>query len=117
MLTVYSYSKCSTCRDAHKWLNQNGIQFTEKAIRETPPTVAELRAALQLMGGDLRKLFNSSGLDYRALGLKDRLPGLTEAEALNLLSENGNLVKRPLLIGKGIALAGFKPEIWEKILL
>ena len=117
MPTVYTYAKCSTCRNALKWLDKGGIQHQVKAIRETPPTSAELKSALKLMGGDLRKLFNTSGHDYRELGLKDRLPTLTENEAITLLSENGNLVKRPFLIGNSIALTGFKPEIWQKALL
>ncbi len=117
MQTVYTYAKCSTCRDALKWLDQHEVPYRVKAIRETPPTTAELESALQLMGGDLRKLFNTSGQDYRELGLKDRLPTLSETAAITLLSENGNLVKRPFLIGDGIALAGFKPEIWQKNLL
>ena len=69
------------------------------------------------MGGDLRKLFNTSGMDYRALGMKDRLPAMSDDEAFDLLSKNGNLVKRPFLIGDGTALAGFKAEIWRKTLV
>ena len=88
-----------------------------KAIRETPPTTAELKTALKLLGGDIRKLFNSSGMDYRALGMKDKLPAMSEDDAIELLSQNGNLVKRPFLIGNGVALVGFKPEIWRETLL
>ena len=77
MLKLYAYSGCSTCRNAIKWLKQHDIAFTEIAIRETPPSVPELRAMLEAMGGDLRRLFNTSGLDYRALGIKDKLPELT----------------------------------------
>jgi arsenate reductase len=117
MLTVYVYQKCSTCRDALKWLNDHGIAHEVKAIRETPPTTAELKTAFKLHGGDIRKLFNSSGMDYRALGMKDKLPAMNEDEANNLLSRNGNLVKRPFVIGNGVALVGFKPEIWRKTLL
>ncbi len=117
MPTVYIHSKCSTCRDAVKWLDERGIAHRTKEIRETPPAPAELKTALKLLGGDIRKLFNTSGMDYRALGLKDRLPVMSEAQCIELLSHNGNLVKRPFVIGKGTALAGFKPEIWEKALL
>jgi len=117
MFTVYLYQKCSTCRDAVKWLDEHGVAHRSKAIRETPPSPAELEAALKLLGGDIRKLFNTSGMDYRALGLKDKLPTMSEAQCIDLLSRNGNLVKRPFVIGKGAALAGFKPEIWEKTLL
>ena len=116
MLTVYVYQKCSTCRDALKWLAARGIHYQEKAIRETPPTVAELKVALKEYGGNLRSIFNTSGLDYRALGLKDRLPGMAETEALELLAKNGNLVKRPFLTGDGKVLVGFKEADWEKTL-
>jgi arsenate reductase len=116
MLTVYVYQKCSTCRDAMKWLNSRGITYQVKAIRETPPTVAELKTALAASGGDMRKLFNVSGTDYRELGLKDRLPTMREADAFDLLSKNGNLVKRPFLIGDGKMLTGFKEAEWmEKL--
>lgn len=117
MLTVYIYQKCSTCRDALKWLDDHGVPHKVKAIRETPPTPTELKTALAIMGGDIRKLFNTSGMDYRALGMKDRLPAMSETESLDLLSQNGNLVKRPFLIGEGKALAGFKPGIWQATLL
>ncbi|MEI7908397.1 MAG: arsenate reductase family protein [Verrucomicrobiota bacterium] len=116
MPTVYCYEKCSTCRDALKWLDGQGLAYQIKAIRDTPPTVAELRRALIAVGGELRKLFNSSGLDYRALGLKDRLPAMTETEALELLSNNGNLVRRPFLIGGATVLVGFKPAAWQQAL-
>ena len=114
MFKVYVYQKCSTCRDALKWLGDHGIPHTVMAIRETPPTHAELESALRLLGNDIRKLFNTSGMDYRALGMKDKLPAMTEAEAIDLLSKNGNLVKRPFLIGDGKALTGFKPDVWKK---
>lgn len=117
MLTIYVYQKCSTCRDALKWLDEHGIAHEVMAIRETPPTPAELQAALKLLGGDIRKLFNSSGMDYRALGMKDKLPALSESEAIDLLSHNGNLVKRPFVLGKDLALVGFKPDAWHNTLL
>ena len=116
MFKVYAYQKCSTCRDALKWLDAHSIPHTVMAIRETPPTPAELTAALGLLGGDIRRLFNTSGMDYRALGMKDRLPVMSEAEAIGLLAQNGNLVKRPFLIGEGKALTGFKTDIWQKAL-
>jgi arsenate reductase len=117
MLTVYVYQKCSTCRDALKWLDDHGLAHQTKPIRETPPTPAELKAALKLLGGDIRKLFNSSGMDYRALELAKQLPQLSDEEAIALLAGNGNLIKRPLVIGKGLALAGFKPAQWSQTLL
>ncbi len=116
MIKVYAYQKCSTCRDALKWLDTHGIPYTVKAIRETPPSPAELKSALGITGGDIRKLFNTSGMDYRALGMKDKLPAMSEAEAIALLAKNGNLVKRPFLTGDGKALVGFKPDAWEKTL-
>ena len=116
MLTVYCYQNCSTCREALKWLADRGISHTVKAIRETPPTVRELRAALKAFDGDLRRLFNTSGMDYRAQGLKDQLPTMTESVAFELLSHNGNLVKRPFLVGDGKVLVGFKQAEWEKTL-
>lgn len=113
MLNVYVYHRCSTCRDALKWLDQHGIAYQDIPIRETPPSAAELKKALKFLNGDLRKLFNSSGMDYRALGLKDKLPTLSEDQALALLSQNGNLVKRPFVLGKDFALVGFKPDAWK----
>lgn len=119
MLKLYAYQGCSTCRNAIKWLARNGIAFEETAIRETPPSVAELRLMLDGSGGDLRRLFNTSGLDYRALGLKDKLPAMTADAALKLLSTNGNLVKRPFAIDatRKIFLTGFKEDEWRAALL
>ena len=116
MLTVYAYEKCDTCRKALKWLAANGVPHQVKPIRETPPSPAELRTALASNNGELRRLFNTSGVDYRAMGLKDRLPGLGEEDALNLLATHGNLVKRPFLIGNGVSLVGFHPESWQQAL-
>ena len=116
MLKVYIYQKCSTCREALKWLDAHGIKHEVKAIRETPPTVSELKVALAAANGDLRKIFNTSGMDYRAMGLKGRLPSISENEALEMLSRHGNLVKRPFVIGNGIALVGFKKPEWESAL-
>ncbi len=116
MVTIYIYQGCSTCRTAVKWLRENGIEHKVKAIRETPPSPAELRSAIAA-GGSLRKVFNTSGADYRAMGLATRLDSMPEAEAVKLLTTNGNLVKRPFLIGKNIALTGFKIAVWRKTLL
>jgi arsenate reductase len=116
MLTVYSYQNCGTCRDARKWLDAKGIPYRLKAIRKTPPSRAELKKALEALGGDMRKLFNTSGMDYRELGLKDALPKMGEPEAISLLESNGNLVKRPFVTGDGKALVGFKKDAWEEAL-
>jgi arsenate reductase len=118
MLKIYTYQGCSTCRNAVRWLKERGIAFDEHPIRDTPPSVTELKTVLNAVG-TLRALFNTSGQDYRALNLKERLPALTEAEALQLLSENGNLVKRPFVLDpeRGVYLTGFKPQEWETALL
>ncbi len=118
MLKVYLYQGCSTCKSAAKWLKSHQIAFEEKAIRETPPTVEELNQALKARGGDLRGLFNTSGQDYRALGLKDQLPSMTPQEAIQLLSQNGNLVKRPFALDakKDLSLVGFKEAEWAAAL-
>lgn len=115
-VTVYTLAKCSTCREAVKWLHDHGIAFVEKPIRETPPGRSELQTMLAAHGGDLRRLFNTSGLEYRALGLAQKLPQLDEAEALRLLAGNGMLVKRPFLLGPGVALVGFKEKAWAEAL-
>jgi arsenate reductase len=116
MIRFYGYSGCSTCKTALKWLKARGIVHEERAIRETPPTLAELKAMLAAHDGDLRPLFNTSGQDYRALGLKDKLPRLSTEEALKLLASNGNLVKRPFVMdaARGLYLTGFKEEVWER---
>lgn len=119
MLKLYAYQGCSTCRNAIKWLKQHDIAFNEIPIRETPPSVAELRAMLDACDDDLRRLFNTSGLDYRALGMKDKLPTMTTDAALKLLSTTGNLVKRPFAIdmAKKIFLVGFKQDEWQAALV
>ncbi len=114
MLKVYTYAKCSTCRKAVKFLRDHQVEFTELPIRETPPSLVELKAMLKSRDGNLRTLFNTSGLDYKAQGLSTKLPGMTEAAALDLLATNGNLVKRPFAIGKDVHLAGFNEEAWAK---
>lgn len=115
-ITVYTLKQCSTCRDAVKWLQARKIAFVEKPIRETPPTVAELRTVLAARDGQLRRLFNSSGIEYRALKIAEKLPGLSEEEALALLASNGSLVKRPLVVGQKVGLVGFDEEAWAAAL-
>jgi arsenate reductase len=114
MLKVYTYAKCSTCRKAVKFLRDHQIKFEELPIRETPPSLAELKSMLE--GKNLKALFNTSGLDYKALGLSAKLPGLSDAEALNLLAKNGNLVKRPFAIGNDVRLVGFDEQAWGSAL-
>lgn len=116
MLRIYTLSNCDSCRAATKWLRGHGLAFEERAIRETPPTLAELRRMLAAQDGDIRRLFNTAGRDYRDQGLAEKLPALSEAAALALLAANGNLVKRPFLIGEGVALVGFKEPAWSEAL-
>lgn len=115
MITVYTYASCDSCRKAVKWLRAADVAFVEKPIRETPPAITELRAMLKHLGGseELRRLFNTAGQDYRALGLKDKLPTMSETDSLTLLSKNGNLVKRPFLLGKNVGLTGFDEAVWK----
>jgi len=115
-LLVYSYAKCSTCRDATRWLRDHGVPFTEKPIYEQPPTAAELRQMLKLQDGNLRRLFNTSGIQYRERGLAEKLPQLSEAEALALLGSDGRLVKRPFVLGAGVGLLGFDADKWAQAL-
>ena len=113
---VYVYSKCSTCRDALRLLEERGVTPEVVPIREQPPTVAELRQMLGYLGGDVRRLYNSSGMDYRSMGLKDHLPQMSLEEALELLSKNGNLVKRPFALAADRGVVGFKREQWDAFL-
>jgi len=114
MLTIYAYDRCDTCRKALRWLDDHSIAHRTKAIRETPPSVAELKIMLAAQGGEVRKLFNTSGVDYREQGIAKKLPDLSQAEAIALLAANGNLVKRPFVIGDDHHLVGFKPETWTE---
>ena len=112
-LRVWAYKNCGTCRDALKFLAERKVAHEVIPIRETPPGVAELRAMLAHTGGEVRRLFNTSGQDYRALNMKERLPALSVEEALALLAANGNLVKRPFALAKDSGAVGFKPAEWE----
>ncbi len=113
-LRIYTYAGCDTCSKALKFLKAEGLKPEVIPIRERPPARPELKAMLARYGGELRKLFNTSGQDYRSLGLKDRLPTLTESEALSLLSKNGNLVKRPFLILGEDGCVGFSEADWKR---
>ncbi len=116
-LRIYAYEKCDTCRRALKFLAAKKVAHEVVPIRTQPPTVAELRAMLGYVGGDLRRLFNTAGQDYRALDLKTRLPKMTMEEALALLSTNGNLVKRPFALTKNAGVVGFREDEWEKLIV
>ncbi len=112
MCRLYTYKNCSTCRKAKKCLDARGIAYTEHPIRETPPTPAELARMLKAYDGKMTRLFNTSSQDYRDAGLKDKLPSLSQDEAFALLRKNGNLVKRPFLLGENVAVVGFKDDEW-----
>ena len=113
-IQVYTYRSCDTCRRAVKWLNAEGIAFTEKPIRETPPTVRQLRAMLAAYGGERRRILNTAGRDYREQKLGDRLDAMSDAELFGLLSGNGNLVKRPFVSGDDVQIVGFNEVEWKK---
>lgn len=115
-MKVYAYAGCDSCRKALKFLAAHGVEPEVIAIREQPPKVAELRAMLRHVGGEMRRLFNTSGQDYRAMNLSAKLPTMPESEALALLAANGNLVKRPFALTKTAGAVGFKPEEWERLL-
>lgn len=117
MLKVYEYAKCSTCVKALKFLDAKKVDYEKKAIVDTPPSMKELKemlAHLKENGGSLRNLFNTSGLVYKEMKLSEKLPTLSESEALKLLAENGKLVKRPFVIGNDAHLVGFKEDEWKK---
>ena len=113
-MTVLCYSKCGTCRKALAWLDARGISYENRPIKEQNPTADELRQWIALSGLDTRKFFNTSGLLYKELQLKDKLPHMSAEEQIALLSSDGMLVKRPLLIGDGFVLVGFKEKEWEE---
>ena len=110
------YPPCSTCQKARKWLEANNIPFTARHIKEDNPTYEELSAWYRSSGLPLKKFFNTSGLVYKALGLKDKLPNMTEEEQLRLLATDGMLVKRPLVIADNVILTGFREKEWEEAL-
>ena len=114
-LKVYEYKGCGTCRKALKWLEVKGVKYKKVPIREQPPTKAELKRMLKIYNGNMRRLFNTSGGDYQALNLKDKLPEMSTEEAVNLLADNGNLIKRPFMLTKGGGVIGFKVEEWEDL--
>ncbi|MDO5345805.1 MAG: arsenate reductase family protein [Lachnospiraceae bacterium] len=110
------YPKCSTCQKARKWLEANGAAFTARHIKEENPTVEELKDWHQKSGLPLKRFFNTSGLLYKELQLKDRLPHMSEEEQYALLASDGMLVKRPILVGEDFVLTGFKEAEWKDVL-
>ena len=113
-MLVLVYRKCSTCMKALKWLEENSIEFEERPIKEENPTYEELKAWYEMSGMSLKKFFNTSGLLYKEMQLKDKLPQMSEDEQLELLATNGMLVKRPLVVGEDFVLTGFKEGEWEE---
>ena len=114
MIKFICYLRCTTCQKAQKWLDENQIQYELRHIKEQNPTKEELRQWAALSGVPLRKLFNTSGLLYKELGLKDKLPTMTDEQMLDLLASDGMLVKRPLLVSDDFTLIGFKEPEWEE---
>ena len=117
MLKVYCYNRCTTCRKALKWLEDHGIAHTVVDIKSEHPDEAALRAYYRQSGLPLKRFFNTSGIPYRELGLSKKLPDMSEDEQLRLLASDGMLVKRPLVVGDGFILTGFKEAEWEARLL
>ena len=111
------YPACSTCQKAKKWLTENKIEYTNRLIVEDNPTTEELKAWIPLSGLPVKKFFNTSGLLYKEMNLKDRLKDMSEGEQLELLASDGMLVKRPVLVGDDFVLVGFKESQWEEALL
>ena len=113
-MTFICYSKCTTCQKAGKWLDENQIPYELRDIKLENPSYEELAVWYRRSGLPLKKLFNTSGLLYKSMGLKEKLPGMSEEEMLRLLATDGMLVKRPLLVGDDFVLAGFKEAEWAQ---
>ena len=116
MMTFICYAKCNTCKKAQAWLTAQGKEFEVRDIKEQNPTEAELRSWYEKSGLPLKKFFNTSGLQYKALDLKTRLPDMTEDEKFALLASDGMLVKRPILLAGDRVLVGFKEAEWAEVL-
>lgn len=108
------YPKCTTCQKAKKWLDDNKIEYTDRHIKEDNPTYDELKAWYEKSGLPLKKFFNTSGMLYKSMSLKDKLPTMTEDEQLRLLATDGMLVKRPIIVSDNIILTGFREKEWEE---
>ena len=116
MVKVYCYSRCTTCKKALKWLEENNVEHEVIDIKEKNPDEKTLRKYYKISGLPLKRFFNTSGIQYRELDLSRKLPGMSEDEQFKLLSTDGMLVKRPLLVGKDFVLTGFKEEEWRNAL-
>ena len=115
-MLVLVYRKCSTCQRALKWLEEHKVEFEERPIVEDNPSYEELKAWYEKSGLPLKKYFNTSGMLYKEMKLKDKLAEMSEEEQLRLLATNGMLVKRPLVIGEDYVLVGFKEKEWETVI-
>jgi arsenate reductase (glutaredoxin) len=113
-IRIYEYSKCSTCRNALKFLDRHKVDYEKIPIVETPPSKAELRQMLAAQSGNVKKLFNTSGELYREMKISEKIGSMSESEALDLLAANGKLIKRPFVIGGNTGLVGFKEDDWKK---
>lgn len=116
-LLLYEYPTCSTCKKTKVWLDENHILYDTRNIKTEAPTVLELEEYYRKSGLPLKRFFNTSGLVYKELGLKDKLVSMSEAEQLKLLSSNGMLIKRPMLIGNDFVLVGFREKEWQEKLV
>ena len=116
MLQFVCYSKCSTCKKAQKWLDEHKIEYTFRDIKVPNPSAEEILSWQRKSGLPLKRFFNTSGMLYRSLNLKDKLPTMTEEEMLIYLSTDAMLVKRPILVGENFVLVGFKEEQWKLLL-
>ena len=112
-----NYPKCTTCQKAKKWLDDNNISYESRNIKEENPTAEEIKKLWEISGLPLKKFFNTSGLLYKSMGLKDRLADMSEDEMIELLSENGMLIKRPVIAGDNFAYAGFKDDVYKELFL
>lgn len=115
MFDFICYPKCTTCQKAQRWLEENGIAYELRDIKSDRPSYEELSTWYRQSGLPIKRFFNTSGLLYKSLALKDKLPSMSDEECLQLLATDGMLVKRPLLIGPGVVLVGFKESEWEKV--
>ena len=113
MLKFICYAKCTTCQKARKWLDENNIEYEFRDIKSENPTVEELREWYKVSGLPLKKFFNTSGLLYKSMELKDKLPHMNDDEMLALLATDGMLVKRPIAVGDDFVLVGFKEAEWK----
>ena len=114
-IKVYEYSKCSTCRNALKFLDRHNVAYEKIPIVETPPTKAELRQMLAAQGGNIKKLFNTSGELYREMKIGAKIGSMSESDALDLLAANGKLIKRPFVLAGETGFVGFKEDDWKKV--